>query len=127
HSRSHAQGAMNLDEIVREIGERNSSGMILQLARESIAQARVTPAVSSQCPVLALDITGAHVFRVRIAAHNFHITADAAGRRITSCPFIRWCTVDFLQLTVIDLRPKRFQVRAVSVAGDLYALAEARC
>jgi len=36
---------MDLDEIVREVIERDSGGMVLQLARETVAQARVAPQI----------------------------------------------------------------------------------
>ena len=78
---------MNLDEVVIEISQRDSSRVILQLARESVAQARITAAVGSQRPILAFDVAGADVFRVRIPAHNFHVATDAAGRRIAPCKF----------------------------------------
>jgi len=55
---------MNLDEVVREISQCNRSSMILQLARESVAQARIAPTVASQRPILPLDIAGADVFWV---------------------------------------------------------------
>ena len=100
HCRRHAQCTMNLDEVVSEICEGNRSRVILQLARESITQARVAPTIRSQCPVLPFDIAGADVFRVWVPAYDFHVATDAAGRRVTPRIFIRGCAVDFLQLAV---------------------------
>jgi hypothetical protein len=91
---------MNLDEVVIEISQRDSSRVILQLARESVTQAGVASAISAQCPILPFNVAGAHVFWIGVPAHNLHITADAASGRITPRFFIRWCAVDFLQLAV---------------------------
>src|ERR1019366_4834561 len=129
HCRTHAQCTMNLDEVVSEISQRDRSRMILQFAREPIAQTCIASAVGSQCPVLPFDIAGADVFRVWGPAYDFHVATDAAGRRVTPRIFIRGCAVDFLQLAVINLRTKRsfncFQIRPVPVTGDLYPLAQA--
>src|ERR1035441_1451184 len=120
---------MNLDEVVIEISQRDSSRVILQLARESVTQAGVASAISAQCPILPFNVAGAHVFWIGVPAHNLHITADAASGRIAPRLIACWRAVDFLQLAVIDLRPKRsfncFQIRPVPVTGDLYPLAQA--
>jgi hypothetical protein len=43
---------MNFDEIVRKIIERNCSRVILQLAREFVAQTSVAPNIRAERPIL---------------------------------------------------------------------------
>jgi len=64
---------MNLDEVLGEIIERRCCGVILQLARESVAQARVAPTVGSECPILLFlpSAAASTVLSMRIQSAGF--------------------------------------------------------
>ena len=71
--------------------------MILQHARESIAQARITSAVGSQCPVLSFNIAGAYVLRVWVTAHVLGGASNALCRRIARL-ILQRSTIDLMKL-----------------------------
>ena len=62
HSRGRAKCTMNLDEVVGKIIEGRSSGMVRQLARKSIRQARITAHGCAKPPVLTLHERRRNVF-----------------------------------------------------------------
>jgi hypothetical protein len=55
--------------------------------------------------ILSFNKRRADMLRIGIAAHYFHIAADALRWRV-SCVIFRRRSVDFLELGVIDVRAK---------------------
>jgi len=74
---------------------------------------------------VAFDIATAHLLRIGIAAHYFHVAADAATGRVAVPLLVRRSTLDFLEHRVIAVHSERaldcLEVSAVTVGRDLHA------
>jgi hypothetical protein len=89
HCGGHAQCTVNLDEVVSEICQCNRRRMVLQLARESVAQARVAPTVGSECPILLLlPSAAATLILLRIVRVLARRSASADWMKVTPRPRI---------------------------------------
>lgn len=97
---------MLFDEIVGEVVERDRSGMVLNLARESIRQASITTHCSTDRPVLPFHVTCADMLRVWIAGNYRHLDTSALGWAIAFLGFARVFTENLNQHRVIDVRTK---------------------
>src|SRR5947209_1935222 len=97
---------MDAAEIVVHEPKRDSSGMVLDLLRKGVSQARETANTHSHGQVLPLYERRAHMLRVGIPAHYFYVTANAGCRRVAPVVVNR-SAVNFLQLRVINIRPER--------------------
>jgi|HubBroStandDraft_1064217.scaffolds.fasta_scaffold317685_1 hypothetical protein len=73
---------MNLDEIVGKVIKRRRCFVVPQFPAESIRQASVPPHFDSDGPILALDVAGRNMGRVRITGNRFNLDADALGGRV---------------------------------------------
>jgi hypothetical protein len=102
--------------------------VIVDLLAKSIRQASEAAHSHPRRQVLAFDIRRADVLRVRITADGFHFASDANSGRIARFVFKRR-TINFMQLCVVNVRPKRafnrFQIRFVTVCRDLYTVLDA--
>src|SRR5438270_3619199 len=119
-----SQGLVNPSKIVVNKVDCHCRDMVLDFLGKGIGEARKAAHPHPHGEILAFNITGAYVLWVWISAHYFHVTADAAGRRILPLRFHR-SAIDFLQSGEISIATKstfdRFQVSAVTVCSDLNA------
>ena len=81
--------------VVEHVVQRNRVPMIGKFLAESICQARKASHVHPHREILPLHETGTDVLRIGIAAHDFHVAADALRWRISRFTVIH-CAVDFL-------------------------------
>jgi hypothetical protein len=82
---------VNPYQIVITVVKCYRSGVIVELAREAIGQARVAPHVGTHCPVVALGIAGADMLRVWTASYYHFTAADA----------LRWTVAGFVLTAII--------------------------
>src|SRR5579884_3201649 len=119
---------MNLNEIVGEVIKGNSGGMIFQLARKPVAQARISAQRGAYRPILPFNERRGNMLRVRVSNHCFHLTPDTTSRRIFPRLFFSRTAVNFLKLGEIHI-PAKFvfdglQIRTVGISGYLNAMRE---
>jgi hypothetical protein len=94
---------MNSAVVVKHIVKSNRVAVIVGLLGKSVRQSRESAHVHPHRKVLALYVTGAHMLGIGIAAHNFHIAANAGCWRIARL-VLNYGTVDFLEHRVINIR-----------------------
>src|SRR5438552_9435200 len=94
---------MDAAEVVVHEPERDSSGMVLDLLRKGVSQARETANAHSHGQVLPLYERRAHVLRVGIPAYHFYVTANAGCWRIAPV-IVNRSAVNLLQLRIINIR-----------------------
>ena len=68
---------MNLNEVVGKIIQCRRRLMVPQFPAESVGQSSIAPHLGSYGPILAFDIAGRDVSRVRIAGNGFNLDTDA--------------------------------------------------
>ena len=94
---------MDAAKIVVHGVNRNGMAVVFHFLAESVRQSSETPHRHPHGEVLKLHVRRAHVLRVEVSAHNFHVAAEAGcgnglglvGRR---------SAVDFVKLSVIRRR-----------------------
>jgi hypothetical protein len=77
HRWRHAQRPVDLDEVVREIIDRDSGHVVLDLPAEAIRQARVAAHRRADAPILPFHERCADVLRVGPASDHGRNRADA--------------------------------------------------
>src|SRR5207237_8410170 len=102
HCWTHAKCTMDFYEVVGEIIQSHSGGMVLEFAGESIREPRVAPHVRPHRPILPLHERCAHVLWIRISAHGFQVATDALCGRVARLVFER-SAINLVQLSVITL------------------------
>jgi len=119
---------MNPDEVVVHVVDRQRSGVVLNLLGECICQAREAAVAHSDCEVLAFDVTGADMLRVRASFDGFLFDPDALGWTVAPVPLGVYCAVNLDEHGVVDIVSKSgldsSQVRFQAVARQLHAVRE---
>jgi hypothetical protein len=101
--------------------------MILDLAAESVAEARIAAHVGSHCPILPFREAGANVLRVGLSDDPYNLrTNDFAGAvPNVAVPF---GTIDLNHLGIVNVRAEgvfnSLQIRFVAVDRELNAIAQ---
>src|SRR5262249_28825206 len=102
HCGRYAQRRMHSAEVVVYKPNRYCGGMVLNLLSESICQPSESPNAHPYRKILPINKARADVLWIWIAAHNFHIAADALGRRIPRLILIH-SAINLLQLCVVNI------------------------
>jgi hypothetical protein len=119
---------MNPDKVVVHVVDRQRCGVILDFFREGVRQSGEAPHVHPHREVLAFDVAGADVVRVRVTDLGFLLAADALRRGVAHARpgFIDRAAVELHQDGVINIALERGidgeQVQAVSVRRKLNAI-----
>ena len=74
--------------------------VVLDFLRKRIRQSGEPPHAHPHRQVMSFNVAGADMFGIRIAAHGFHLTPDAASRGVTALLFVGRSTVNLLQLGI---------------------------
>src|SRR5437660_6734573 len=116
-------------EVVMHEVDRNRRDMILNLLGKCVRKPRETAHPHPHRKILSFNVASADVRRIRVSTDDFHISADAARWRIAPHLFIRWCSVNLLQLRVVHIHSERaldsLKVSLVTVCRYLHATLDA--
>lgn len=119
---------MNPDEVVVHVVDRQRCSVILNLFRVGISQPGKPSIVHSDGEVLALNVAGADVLRVRPSLDRFLFAADALRRAVALLAF-GVVHVNLDEHSVVDIVAKGVldgaQVRLRAVTGQLHAIGKA--
>jgi len=103
HRWRNPQCLVNPAEVVMQEIKRNHVTVVLKFLAESVRQPREAPHRHTHREILALHERRADVLRIGIAAHRFHIAADARCWTVAALVGVGRSAVDFMQHRVIDI------------------------
>jgi hypothetical protein len=130
HCRSAAQRPMDLDEVVREVAERNGCGVILNLLAEGVRQSRVASIGHTQREIMTLNEASRDVGGIKLADHREELAVDALTGAIAILAF--GC-IGVNLLAIVHSRSSfkgplhRCQIHGDAVTGQLNSFAQSAC
>src|ERR1035437_7806378 len=127
HRRSRAESAMNLDEVVCEVPERNRRRVVLDLFRECVSQPRESANRHPNREIVTLDITAVDVLRVRGSGNRVALAAKARSGAVALLSVVG-DSVDLNQHRVVNVAAERLvnrlNVEFQAIAGKLDAIGQ---
>ncbi len=119
---------MNADKVVIHHVERDRVGVIFDLLRKGVCQAREAAHVHPHREIVPLDIGRADVRRVGIAFDLFLLRASAFRRAVAALGAFGRRAVNLHKLRIVDIRAEcafnRLKISLVAVARKLNAIGE---